>query len=359
MPNYICRLCQNTAQWTRPTLKFGEHKQAYTSEFGFGMEEWLNREEWLLSGYPGLEGKWRYAHLTSMWTPNHIHNEENVDILFYIKERGQKAQAVGYLNNAFVLDEKEAAWAVKQFSKNKWINLMRAEVNAIGGNVEGFPRISKDTASWYINIRFRPGSLRFFDDRKLINVSSYYYGNALPWDGHLPTENYHINAVTVPPKSTETGERSERDLARFSEDIRNRRAAAGKPFLPRQAPIQNALALQLDDFYRPLNGKVKCEDEYVDIKLLMPGKLGTFIEIKPASSARKAIRLALGQLIEYSIYPSIHKADKLVIVSDAEPMSSDFEYLNHLKNNYSIPVSYIYWPLGANKISEEQLKLFN
>lgn len=57
----ICRLCPSTSKWAHPTKKVGENKKAYTSEFGFGFEEWLNREEWLLSGYPGLDGEWRYA----------------------------------------------------------------------------------------------------------------------------------------------------------------------------------------------------------------------------------------------------------------------------------------------------------
>ena len=59
----ICRLCPNTDDWKRPTKKYGENKDVYTSKYGFGFEEWLNREEWLLSGYPGLEGEWRYVHI--------------------------------------------------------------------------------------------------------------------------------------------------------------------------------------------------------------------------------------------------------------------------------------------------------
>jgi hypothetical protein len=83
----------------------------------------------------------------------------------------------------------------------------------------------------------------------------------------------------MPPKASKTGERSEKELMRFSEDIRTRKAAIGKPFLPRQAPIQNALALQLDDFYQSFDGKMTCEDDHVDIKLVIPDKSVTFIKI--------------------------------------------------------------------------------
>lgn len=362
----ICRLCPNTARWTRPTEKIGENKKAYTSKFGFGFEEWLNREDWLLSGYPDLEGEWRYVHVQGMLTKHNAHEGQTTSILFYVKESGRKPQAVAYLENAYVIDELEAAWAAKQFAKKRWLHLMHEEVKVIGGSIDGLPPIPKndnkltwDNPLYYANIRFTPGSLRFFDEPKVIAVPSYYYSTALDWDGVLPTQNYSITPVKVPNTSgTKKGHRFVKDLGRFSEAIRERRAAAGKPYVPRQAPIQNALAVQLDDFYKQKGYIITCEDERVDIKIEAPDSSATFIEIKPASSAREAIRLAIGQLIEYSHYPVSKKAKKLVIVSDAEPKHNDFAYIKHLQKIYSIPLGYVYWPLGAKSIAEENLRKF-
>ena len=363
MLNKICRLCPNTARWMRPTLKYRENKKAYTSQYGFGFEEWLNREDWLLSGYKGVEGEWRYVHVQGMLTKNNAYEGQEANILFYVKESGQEPQAVAFLEQAYVLDAREATWAAKQFSKKRWLHLMHAEVRAIGGNVKGLPPIPEnsneltwDNPLFYANVRFRPGSLHFFDERKAISVSAYYYGKALDWNGVLPSQNYVIPAVSVP--HTDKNKPDDKVLGRFSEEIRTRRAEAGKPFLPRQAPIQNALAIQLDDFFRPKNGKVTCEDGRVDIKLVTPDNSITFIEIKPSSSAREAIRLAIGQLLEYSHYPNTNKANRLVIVSDAKPLTDDMEYLGHLNGLYKIPVRYVHWPLNAKELPAERLADF-
>lgn len=362
MINKICRICQNTDRWKHPTgNKHNENKNAYTAKYGFGFEEWLNREEWSLSGYKNIDHEWHYVHIQGMLTKNNAYEGQDANILFYVKEPSKKPVAVAFLEQAHVLDAQEARWAAKQFIKNGWLHLMHAEVKAIGGNPQGLPPLpdTGDELIWenplfYVNVRFRPGSLHFFETRKLLHIPAYYYAKALDWDGNLPSEDYPIAAVSVPP----IDKTSSKELARFSEELRIRRVEAGKPFFPRQAPIQNALAKQLDGFFRPKNGKVTCEDERVDIKLVAPDSSITFIEIKPASSAREAIRLALGQLLEYAHYSNANKANRLVIVSDAKPNTEDIAYLTHLKTLYDIPIRYVYWPPSTKKLPVERMSDF-
>lgn len=147
----------------------------------------------------------------------------------------------------------------------------------------------------------------------------------------------------------------DKELGRISEEIRTRQAIAEKFVHPRQAPIQNALIKQLHNFFSPQGGNVTWEDERVDIKLVAPDSSITFIEIKPAPTTREAIRLAIGQLLEYCHYPDTSKADRLVIVSDADPHIKDMEYLGHLKNLYNISFRYVYWPPGAKELPSERL----
>ncbi len=65
-----------------------------------------------------------------------------------------------------------------------------------------------------------------------------------------------------------------------------------------------------------------------------------FYEFKTSGSLREIIRDALSQLIEYSFYPSNKNAKKLIIVS-TNPMNPECqEYLNHLRNEFKIPVYY-------------------
>ena len=46
----LCRICPNTASWERPTGN-KEESGGFAGANGFGIEEWLTRKEWLLSGY--------------------------------------------------------------------------------------------------------------------------------------------------------------------------------------------------------------------------------------------------------------------------------------------------------------------
>lgn len=358
----ICRLCQNTAMWKHPAIKYNENKKAYTSRYGFGFEEWLNREEWLLSGYNGLAGKYRYAHVQGLATKNNAYGGQDARILFYVKEAGLPAQAVAVLEHCVVLDPVEATWAAKQFTKNKWLHIMHAEVKAIGGNTEGLPPIPDndnillwENPLFYANIRFLHEDLHFLDPRREISLSSFYYRVALDWDGKIPSADSVLPSVSV-PNLTEDSSNSRQELNRFSEEVRNRRASAGKAFLPRQAPIQNKLSLQLEKYYAPKGGIVMCEDDRVDITLTISGKK-TFIEIKPSFSARQAIRESIGQLLEYSHYPDNKKADKLAIVSDAPLGNNDRLYISHLNQMYGFNLEFIYWP-PEKGIAADLLALF-
>lgn len=53
---YLTRLCYNTDNWKKPSgvASAKEIKSSHTSKFGFGHEEWLFRDDWVIDG-------WRYA----------------------------------------------------------------------------------------------------------------------------------------------------------------------------------------------------------------------------------------------------------------------------------------------------------
>ena len=106
--------------------------------------------------------------------------------------------------------------------------------------------------------------------------------------------------------------------------------------------------------YGPEGYQVRCEDNRVDISIRRKDYTG-FLEIKPADSAREAIRLALGQLLEYAHYPETDKAQNLVVVSDAAPGSDDERYIQKLQQRYDIPLCYVHWPKRAQEISSGEL----
>ena len=173
-----------------------------------------------------------------------------------------------------------------------------------------------------------------------------------PFDDILPPIKVPTQTVTENP--------NQKALDRFKEEISYRRAITGKTVTPRQAPIQNRLSVQLAAYFAPQGYKVVPEDNRVDISLTSPNGSVTFIEIKPANSARNAIRQAIGQLLEYAHFPAENKAQRLIVVSDAElsPSGDEKKYLSHLSKLYGISIDYIHWPQGCESLPETSLDCF-
>ncbi|MDR2142324.1 MAG: hypothetical protein LBR11_11160, partial [Deltaproteobacteria bacterium] len=196
----------------------------------------------------------------------------------------------------------------------------------------------------------------FFDERIDISnlVSSYYY-NALDWNGIIPNNTYRFSGVQVP----DINNRNQKKLKHYSEEIQQRRDYAGKPVKPRQTPIQNALSTQLLDFFKPQQFQVTTEEGRVDITVTAPDGKKSFIEIKPASSARQSIREALGQLMEYSYYPDSERAHRLIIVSDMKLEETDQKYLSYIRSKFGIPITYFHWPTDKKSLNNDEFKIFN
>jgi len=148
------------------------------------------------------------------------------------------------------------------------------------------------------------------------------------------------------------------EFKKISEVIVTRREIAAKEITPHQAKIQNALALLLAKHFVPFGYKVYPEKDRVDIQLVSSDGVATFIEIKPAPSAKVAIRQALGQLLEYAHYPHQNKARHMVIVNDIPPLDDDILYLAHIATIYGIPIFYFYWPGEDVPLSADEINKF-
>lgn len=78
---------------------------------------------------------------------------------------------------------------------------------------------------------------------------------------------------------------------------------------------------------------------YVDAAVKCDGN-ESFYEVKVASTVRSCVRAALGQLIEYSYWPSANRASELVVVGEAELDSDSRAYLRVLRERFGLPLWY-------------------
>ena len=63
-------------------------------------------------------------------------------------------------------------------------------------------------------------------------------------------------------------------------------------------------------------------------------------EIKTGTSARGCIREAIGQLLEYALWPGAPKAAKLIVVGEGPFDDAAKAYLQRLNNRFPLPISY-------------------
>ncbi|KVR40728.1 hypothetical protein WK17_21200 [Burkholderia multivorans] len=66
----------------------------------------------------------------------------------------------------------------------------------------------------------------------------------------------------------------------------------------------------------------------------------TFYEIKVGLSLQSSVREAVGQLLEYSYWPGSQRAHSLVIVGEAQLDKQGHVYLESLRRNLNIPITY-------------------
>jgi hypothetical protein len=81
----------------------------------------------------------------------------------------------------------------------------------------------------------------------------------------------------------------------------------------------------------------------VDIVRQTKDGVNIFYEIKTYPKATSSIRVALGQLFEYSFYPDRKSSQELNIVSHVAASTADLKYLKHIEEMMGIKIRYLHY----------------
>ena len=317
MEHRFCRICWNTAAWRYPTGDATriETKGTYASDYGFGHEEWLFNFEWIIEGY-------RYSYVQPMAK----YSGSNCTLLLYTFTPEGENLIIGTIKNVYVPTIDERASVVERFEENGWMDQMCNDIDHVGGNVR---ILNESKPEEIVNIRFAPEDVETFDPRPRIigdhvTLRSRRYIPFKWSDNNYPcTETQGLPTQNYDP--------------RRSEHARTRAAQEGNIFDPRHIRLQNLLYKYLCNLHGSDN--VFYEKNYVDLMLKTQDGYEYF-EIKMETTAKRCIRLALGQLLEYAHYPNCNRAIRLIVVGDAAVTESDALYLSILRNKFSVPIYY-------------------
>jgi len=306
---------------------------------GYGVEEWLFNFSWLQPGPRGSAGKFRYGFLQPINKYRKKYLGQSFDVFLYTVTPHGGRMAVGVIRHLYVPLDDELAVAQRYMRKRGWLSEMRRDLSEIGASFSNLGTYPTDI----MNIRFKQADVEFFEPRLLpgnhVTSRSHRY-QPLDWTGPalLADANGSASSSRVLPK---------RDGKRRSEQDRIRAAIEGTVYSPQHVKLQNALFDHLSERFG--RKAVSYEQEYIDLQLRR-GQTLTLFEIKIAPKAKSCIRQAIGQLLEYDLYPDRTRNSQLVVVGEWLTTPADEVYLGHLRKKFGIPISYRRWNWEESKL---------
>ena len=174
MEKKVARIVWNTEGWRKPSGPKGKAGgETYERTVGFGHDEWLLDDSRVIDGY-------HYAFIDPIRKGNHA--GKTYEIHFFTRNAAEKEKYyLGYISSVYCLTEEEAKITYEQYEHRGWIESMREEIRAIGGDDKNFGLIDNgQTPINILNIRFRLEDVHFLktpaplseDD---INTKAEYY----------------------------------------------------------------------------------------------------------------------------------------------------------------------------------------
>ncbi|MFZ1320008.1 MAG: hypothetical protein WAT71_00480 [Ignavibacteria bacterium] len=312
----ISRVCYNTHDWKKPTGEIGKStmKSSFEQSRQFGYEEWIADKSRIIDGY-------HYSFLQSLNSKNHFDRIYDIDLFTTIEN---KKYLIGKITKGICISNEESSKIYNIYKKNNWLKEMSNELKDIGADYKEFNRIQK---SELFNIKYKIEDIKINEEPKLISEK----------DLNINTFHYKLldkkSEFLFDSKESDDGNENYRKTDNIIRKINvtvNYDSAHSK--------IQN----KLYDYLKKKNyTEIRFENNRVDMTAISKTNELCFFEIKTYGSARKSIRLALGQLMEYAFWNEGIKVRKLVVVSDNAACKDTLTYIKLLKNKFNIPVYYM------------------
>jgi hypothetical protein len=305
----------------------------YAGKMGFGHEEWLFNFSWT------ADDGCHYAFLQPVGKVREKRAGESLDlVLWTIAPDGKRLEA-GRIRNCKILTPAEAQHGLIEHKRKHWFRQMQEDVEAVDGRKE---ELDYD---WLFNVRFRREDATVFDPP--------------------------VPFVKMPKKIAGRSARyllMEADVADL-QSLSTDRVLEGTTDLPNNLdgtvkwpsgpvyydPQERRLQRRLMELLQKRFGKKNVSREggfgpaRFDL-VVRNGQQTILIEMKAYADARRAIREALGQILEYVFfYPKtsnrVENVD-LFIVAPAPMNEAASNYMTLLRTRFAIPVSYCSFTLS-------------
>lgn len=315
------RVCWNTRGWILPSGSTFEN--AFPGEEGYAHEEWNFQLEDQVDGYI-------FPYTYSSPDPNKIGGLDAPFkvVLFTQQPVSNRWLIVGVYHDARLMDEADYAKVLPAFEQRGIFKRRASELQSVADqfNSKNALKEVKDAfKKKYVKIKVEASSVEIFATPREIKKPSNHRFTTFTYIDEVPSE-----AQRVPAEHNEP----------LLEDGYPRETGAALHYIiPRHNKLSNALATHL----RELGAIVRQESGNVDLEFELRGQ--TYLaELKVTlySTIRHSIREAVGQLLEYNLYPGRQRKDRWLIVLDKEPSGTDQQYIAILRDSLALPI-FIGW----------------
>lgn len=327
---FIGRIAYSRSGWRGPDpQRAKESGDSYVNANGFGHEDWLLRNEWLIDG-------WRYIFLQGVNKSYDALLRSGLlvfDMTLFTIEPDRRRRYVAHIRDMELLRPDYADLALECYRREGWYATMLAEIERAGGRPAAFgdPRFAKHP----LNVRYRLENLVpyppgfYAGDGDYAHRIKHYVISRLRDPAAVATNT----TASVPRTAAAAAKAFPRSQPYF------RSGTPGRLCTPEHAAMQRSLVERLRRLH-PQHA-VDFEVDGVDVLRESPEER-VFYEIKSDLRPLSVIRQALGQLLEYAYAQPRTDARRvaLVIVGRRAPSVDEAAYLQRLRVQFALPLHY-------------------
>lgn len=329
----LFRLTYNTKDWTIPSghswniADQGNNDIAFENQYGFGGEEWLFNPNFQHNGV-------QYGYIRGAEDLNESLTIKKA-FLYTIEKLSGERYLVGIINNLTIIQDNSDSELIARNLFNLYYKQMKIDLQQVDADVKGL-----DIMSFISNICFALEDFEFFSIPLLIPaLKGRRYNRFKPY-----IMNKELTAIIagVLPEDVFVFRSG---IATNTKSFSRTRKAGINTIERLHGEITDKLAAYLSEKVRISTSELSVEKTYfganiADVVIKEPDDEYSIFEVKTSNNARKNIREAIGQLLDYAFWYSNIKIKSLVIVSPSQLGINELETLKRIKKNLVVDIKY-------------------
>lgn len=340
----LARIAYNTMNWLCPSGAYGKSSNPdnHEAKYGYGYEEWL------LDFGKRIDDH-HYGFLEPVRTNLNAYQGQTFNVWLYAINAITKERFwVGFIRNMQVLtrDQVETAWT--HYERKGWLDEMRQQINHVAPEEHDF---SDHIGNAIFNIRFKPEETIIYPEPIKVDVNSPVMGYRRYT--FIRSQNVVLPEIAHEEKFDFTaGEHGRGNGLTTATYDRNPKTI----LLERQHSILSYNLYQhLSTVYGKENIGTENRTSYNTVIDLVRcnGDDYYFYEIKIYPSLKQCIREAVGQLLEYSYWPTGRLAKELIIVTVLPANQEVKDYMNNLRLTLGLPIFYQQFALSKMELEDK------